>query len=344
LQAEDASSSATEAGPGEFQAVKAAIIGCGKVGQKRARSLPGAQLVACADAFPEKAAALAATSGAEALPDWRAVVDRKDVELIIVAATHDALAPVTLAAVRAGKHVLVEKPGARRAAELKPVLAAARQTGAKVRVGFNHRFHPALRKAKELWDAGAAGEALFLRGRYGHGGRLGYEKEWRADPKLSGGGELIDQGIHLIDLARWFLGDISEVQGLAGTWFWKMPVEDNAFLVLRTAAKRVAFLHASCTEWKNLFSLEVYGREGKLEVSGLGGSYGTEKLIFHRMLPEMGPPETTVWEYPGEDQSWGLEFAEFLEDLRLGREPSPGIADAQAALRVVETVYRRCRL
>ena len=98
-----------------------------------------------------------------------------------------------------------------------------------------------------------------------------------------------------------------------------MPVDDNAFMLLRTADDKTAFLHASCTEWKNMFSFEIYGRSGKIEISGLGGSYGVERLAFYRMLPEMGPPETTIWEYPMADDSWAVEFAEFVEDIRTKR-------------------------
>ena len=149
--------------------------------------------------------------------------------------------------------------------------------------------------------------------------------------------------MHLIDLARWFLGDFSQVKGMIGTYFWDMPVEDNAFLLLRTAGGQVASLHATWTEWKNLFSFEIYGRGAKLEISGLGGSYGTERLAFYRMLPEMGPPETTIWEYPAADDSWQAEIAEFVEDIRLKRQPAPGLADAEAAWEIVETVYREAR-
>jgi len=184
---------------------------------------------------------------------------------------------------------------------------------------------------------------MFIRGRYGHGGRPGYDREWRAVPELSGGGETIDQGMHLIDLARWFLGEFTCVHGYAPTYFWDMPVEDNAFLLLQTAQGQAAFLHAGWTEWKNLFSFEISGRNGKLEITGLGGSYGTERLAFYHMLPEMGPPETTIWEYPMADRSWDLEFADFLEDIRLNRRPAPGLGDAQAALRVVESVYAGSR-
>jgi len=259
--------------------------------------------------------------------------------VVVVATLHDSLADITRAAVEAGKHVLVEKPAARTAAELLPVMEAARRHGVKIHVGFNHRYHRALRKAREIVDSGALGELMFIRARYGHGGRIGYDKEWRSKPELSGGGELIDQGPHLIDLSRWFLGEMTEVQGFAHTYYWDMPVDDNGFMLLKTAKQQVAFLHASCTEWKNLFSMEIYGRDGKLDISGLGGSYGVEKLTWYRMLPEMGPPETTSWEYPMGDDSWAVEIAEFFDDIRLDRVPSAGLDDAHAALEIVETIY-----
>jgi predicted dehydrogenase len=319
------------------------IVGCGLIGRKRAQSLGPGKLVACADAVFTRAQALAAAHGAQAVPDWRDLVSRPEVQAVVVATTHDWLAPVTLAAVEAGKHVLVEKPAARRASELEPVLQAARTRGVLVRVGFNHRFHPALHKAHQMFVDGAVGPLMYVRARYGHGARVGYEKEWRARPEVSGGGELIDQGMHLIDLARWFAGEFVQVQGLAGRWFWDMPVEDNAFLLLRTAEQKVAFMHCSCSEWKNLFSFEVFGRDGKLEVQGLGGSYGVERLTHYRMLPEMGPPDTVAWEFPRGDDSWAAELADFYQDVALGRQPAPGLSDAMAALRVVERIYEVSR-
>lgn len=320
--------------------MRVAIVGCGGVGQKRARTLGDARLVACVDPIKERAEALAQTvTGTQSTVDWRTAIARRDIEVVIVATPHNMLAQITLAAVTAGKHVLVEKPAARAAAELEAVIAAAQRERTLVRVGFNHRYHPAVRKARALCLDGAIGELLYIRGRYGHGGRLGYEKEWRANPALSGGGELIDQGVHLIDLARWFLGDFPVVQGFAQRYYWEMPVEDNGFLLLKTAVDQTAFLHASCTEWKNLFSFEIFGRTGKLEVTGLGGSYGTERLAYYRMLPQMGPPETTIWEYPMTDDSWEVEFAEFLDDIRLGRQPAASLYDARAALQIVERIY-----
>lgn len=324
--------------------LRTAIIGCGRIGNRRAAALGECPLVAVADSCRERAEQLAARfPGCEATDDWRAIVVRPDVDLVIVSATNDLLAPATLAAVRAGKHVLVEKPAARNAAELEPVVAAAREARVVVKAGFNHRFHPALQQARKLFDAGEIGEMMFVRGRYGHGGRLGMEKEWRGNPAISGGGEMLDQGVHLIDLSRWFLGEFTEVAGCVTTCFWDWPVEDNGFAMLRTAGGQIAWLHASCTEWKNLFSLEIYGKQGKLHIEGLGGSYGVERLSFYRMLPCMGPPETTVHEYPGPDASWETEFQHLLECIESGRRPSGDLEDALAALRVVDRLYRQSK-
>lgn len=319
--------------------LRAAIVGCGLIGQRRAHSMPGAEVVACADIDERKARALAGSlDGCRAFADWRLMLDEVACDVVIVATLHDTLAAITAAAVARSRHVLVEKPAGRRAVEIEPVLAAAERAGVLVRVGYNHRYHRALRQARKLVDEGTIGELMFVRGLYGHGGRPGYEREWRADPKLSGGGELIDQGPHLIDLSRWF-GDFVDVGGFAETYFWSMPVDDNAFMLLRTADRRTAFLHVSCTEWKNKFSFEIYGRTGKIEISGLGGSYGLERVALYRMLPEMGPPETTVWEYPMADDFWTVEFAEFVEDIRSARPPAVGLRDALAVLRVVEKIY-----
>ena len=321
--------------------LRVGIVGCGLIGQKRAKALgENGRLVACADLNVSRAESLARINGAKVFLDWRELVGSPMLDVVIVSTLHDSLAEITIAAVKAGKHVLVEKPAARSTAEIQLVIEAAAKHGMKVHVGFNHRYHRSIRKAKELLDSGVLGDLMFVRARYGHGARIGYDKEWRADPALSGGGELIDQGPHLIDLTRWFLGEITEIQGFAHTYFWDMPVDDNGFMLLKTEKKQVAFLHASCTEWKNIFSMEIYGKLGKLDLSGLGGSYGLEKITWYRMLPEMGPPETLSWEYPMGDDSWGVEIEEFFADIRLDREPSAGLRDAQAALKVVESVYR----
>lgn len=324
--------------------MKVAIIGCGLIGLKRAASLGDATLVACADLVLEKAKALASRyKDCHFYSDYSEMLASEEVDVVIIATLHSTLAEIADAAVMKGRHVLIEKPAGRRAAELADVIRHAEEKGVLVRVGFNHRYHRAFRKARELVDAGELGDLMFIRARYGHGGRIGYDKEWRSQPELSGGGELIDQGVHLIDLARWFLGDFEEVHGFAHTYYWDMPVDDNGFLILKTAAKQVAHLHASCTEWKNTFSFELYGKKGKIDINGLGGSYGVERIAFYKMLPEMGPPETFVWEYPMADDSWHYEFKEFLEDINQNRQPAANVHDAQAALKIVEEIYRISR-
>src|SRR5688572_13138031 len=318
-----------------------AIIGCGLIGEKRARALGTYSLVAAADPLPERAEAVARLgTNAQPLGDWRQAVALSEVDAVVVATPNNLLAEVTRSAIEAGKHVLVEKPAARTVAELDPVIEAARRKQVCVMVGLNHRRHAAMQKARAIFESGALGPLMFIRGRYGHGGRPGYDREWRANPALSGGGELIDQGVHLIDLSRWFMGNFTSIEGFAHTYYWDMPVDDNGFMLLKTAKNQTAFLHVSCTEWKNLFSFEIYGKNAKLHVEGLGGSYGVEKLSFHKMLPEMGPPDTTIWEYPRGDNSWALEFAEFLEDIRLNRTPSANLHDARAALVIVEKIYK----
>ena len=317
------------------------IVGCGLIGQKRARALStDHKLVAVADLNLRRAEQLAsAYPGCEAFENWQQVVDHPEVEMVIVATTNDMLAPVSRAAMQQGKHVLVEKPAARNAAELEPLVEEAAKGRSLVKVGFNHRFHPAFLKARQIWDSGEPGELMYIRARYGHGGRLGYEKEWRADPKIAGGGELLDQGVHLIDLSRWFAGEFPSVQGQVGTYFWQMPVEDNGFMLLKTTRQQVAWLHVSCSEWKNLFSFEIFGRDAKLQIDGLGGSYGVERLTYYKMLPEMGPPETTAWEYPGEDKSWVNEFNYFVDCIQKGIEPEGNLRDALAALKIIQTLY-----
>lgn len=326
------------------QPIKFAVIGCGLIGRKRIAALaklPGASLRCACDLDAVRAAdAAQMVPGCAAATDYRTVLRDHQIDAVIVATLNGSLAPIAHAAVQAGKHVLVEKPGALNSNQLRTIQAAAERTGVRVRIGFNHRFHPSLQKARELIDAGELGPLMFLRARYGHGGRKGYDREWRADPVQAGGGELIDQGVHLIDLAGWFLGDFATVEGHAATLYWDMKVDDNAFVSLRTMAGQTAWLHASCTEWKNLFSFEIYGRDAKLAIDGLGGSYGTERLAFYKMLPEMGPPDTTIYEYPRPDSSWALEMESFMADIRMRREPNPGLKEGIRTLEVVETIYR----
>lgn len=323
--------------------MRVALVGCGLIGAKRLAALDKTDsVVAVCDLNGARAQKLAAQyGGAELVADPLALCAHAQAEAVVIAVTHDHLAPLAEAAVKAGKHVLLEKPGARRPAELDPVIAAAQVSGTTVKVGFNHRFHPAFLKAREIFDSGALGPIMFIRGRYGHGGRIGYEQEWRFNPAISGGGELLDQGSHLIDLARWFMGDFANCWGRAPRYFWQGAVDDNAFLALETKSGAMAWLHAGWSEWKNIFSFEIMGRDGKLQIDGLGGSYGVESLTYYKMLPEMGPPETTKYEYPFPDKSWQAEWAEFKAAIAEKRRPLSDLEDAKAVLAVVAEIYER---
>ncbi len=321
------------------------IVGAGLIGQKRAKIL-GAKhrLLAVADIDQKRAENLAQNFGdCQAFGDWRQAVELPGVDLVIVATTNNILTPVTQAAIELERHVLVEKPAARNAAEIRPLVEASRHSKGLVKVGFNHRFHPALLKAREIWESGVLGELMYIRGRYGHGGRLGYEKEWRAIPEIAGGGELLDQGVHLIDLSRWFAGEFPAVSGHVGTYYWNMPVEDNGFLMLKTAKQQVAWLHVSCSETRNIFSFEIFGREGKLEIQGLGGSYGLEGLTHYQLLPELGPPMISSWQWPFEDKSWAAELDYFVKCIESGQPPEGNLDDALAALEIIQSIYDQNR-
>jgi predicted dehydrogenase len=329
----------------ELKPVRFAIVGCGLIGGKRAAALPRASLTAVCDVVPERAAALAAKAGPQCLATTSLpqLLDTNP-DAVIVSTLNASLGPVALACLQAGKHVLVEKPVTISLPEMDELVACARANNLLVRAGYNHRYHPAFQKARQIFESGVMGPLMFIRARYGHGGRVGYDKEWRSDPKQSGGGELIDQGVHLIDLAGWFLGEWAQIDGFVDTFFWDMPVDDNAFLHLCNSSGQTAWLHASCTEWKNLFSFEIYGKFAKLHIEGLGGSYGVERLYHYQMLPEMGPPETLIHEFPRGDDSWALETRDFVEDIRSGRQPVPGLKEARSVMNVVDTVYRRSAL
>lgn len=320
--------------------MRIAVIGCGLIGEKRARVLGSHELVAAADPNLLRAEHVG-KFGKHVMvtTDWQQAASLPEVDLVIVATTNNWLTPVSLYALEQGKHVLVEKPAARSAEEIQALVKKAALSECKVKVGFNLRYHPALLKAKAILDSGVLGELMFVRGRYGHGGRVGYDREWRADPKIAGGGELLDQGVHLIDLSRWILGEFSSIEGFVETYFWDMPVEDNGFVALRTKTGQTAWLQVSCSEWKNTFCFEIYGKAGKLQVDGIGGSYGVERLTYYKMLPEMGPPETTIWEYPGEDKSWKNEFDAFIQAINGAQDVCGDLNDAYQALKVVDKIY-----
>ena len=317
------------------------IIGCGLIGEKRARALENlVKIVSCYDTNVSRSNSFALKFNCKNVKNVNEIFENESIDIVFIATTHDSLADFAENSLGSGKHVFIEKPGAINSLKLSEVYQLALYKSLLVHVGYNHRYHPALRQAIKSFNSGEIGRLLFLRARYGHGGRLGYEKEWRADKELSGGGELIDQGTHLLDLSMAFMGEISLEYGATPNYFWKMNVEDNAFVVVKNNAGAIGFLHASCTEWKNTFSLEVYGETGKLEIFGLGGSYGIEKLTHFKMLPEMGPPESNSWEF-ADDDSWELEVKEFVVDIEKKNIHSSNLGSSIKVLELVHEIYER---
>jgi predicted dehydrogenase len=322
------------------------IVGCGLIGNRRAKVAQeaGDNLIVLADIDPARARSTGEMVQAPWVEDWHVVTRHPEIETVVVATVNKTLLPVTLDALKHGKHVLCEKPLGRNAPEAGEMVQAAAAAQKVLKVGFNHRHHPAIRQAHELAQAGKIGPLVSIRAAYGHGGRPGYDQEWRGNPELAGGGELLDQGVHIVDLCRWFLGDFSQVSGMLGTWFWKVaPLEDNGFALLRTAKGQIASLHTSWTQWKNLFRFEVFGLNGFLTVDGLGGSYGPELLTLGLRRPESGPPILESWEYPGPDLSWEAEWREFTDAIRENRPPlGEGYDGYQAAL-IIDSIYESAK-
>ena len=240
---------------------------------------------------------------------------------------------------KAGKHVLCEKPLSRTVREAEDMIQAARDNGVILKCGFNHRHHPAIWEAKRLIDKGNIGKPIFARCSYGICGRPEYEKEWRADPTRAAGGQFLEQGIHAIDLFRWFMGEIIEVTAMTGIQYFKnQPLDDNGMAIFRVASGGTASLHASLTHWKNLFHFEVFGDDGYLTVNGLGSSYGTEQLLVGER-DFSAPFNYHITEFRGGDKSWIEEWREFCSAIAEDREPIGGGGDGLAALRIALAAY-----
>lgn len=321
-----------------------AVVGCGLIGKRRAEQAHGhpcTRLVATADVNVEMASLAATPYDAQSFQDWRNVVLRDDVHVVVVATYNGALAEIACAALTAGKHALVEKPMGRNCAEAKDMKAAADAAGRRLKIGFNHRYHPALAEAHRRFRAGQIGRFIHARVRYGHGGRPGYEEEWRGNRQLAGGGELTDQGVQVIDLLQWFVGVPNEAFAYLQTAVWPLgDLEDNAFALLRWKDGTLASFHTAWTQWKNLFSFELFGTEGSLVVEGLGKSYGIETLTMSIRRAEGGIPEQESIAFDRADDSWALEWDDFVSGILSG---GPFLSEAHEGVEVMRTldaIYR----
>ena len=322
--------------------LRVGIVGCGLIGRRRAENLRTSdELIGVTDVAAGAAAELAQALDAPAYPDLDALLEG-GADVVIAAVTHDQLAGVAERALAAGAHVLVEKPAALGTQQVDQIAAQALASGRRVKVGFNHRFHPGIERVAQEVFSGEHGDLLSVRGRYGHGGRVGYEREWRMQPERSGGGELVDQGMHLLDLVHWLAGPLPLHSALLRTQFWEVPVEDNAALLLGDGADRSApwaMIHVTWTEWKNMFSLEVFCRTAKLVVDGLARSYGPQRLRIYRMGPQLGPPSLEEIKFPETDVSWSREWEHFAAAIADGSPLRGDLGDARYAWSIVEQAY-----
>lgn len=317
-----------------------AIIGAGLIGKKRASALPkNVNLSIVCDVDKIKGYKFAKDFNCAYEPNWKKVVNNPKIQALIISTTNNWLSPIATAAILKGKHVLIEKPGAKDLIGLKKILQTYKKNPAVVTIGYNHRYHPAIIKAKEIVNSGKFGPILFIRARYGHGGRLGYEKEWRFKKEISGGGELLDQGSHLIDLVNFFVGPMNNAKGVTGQLFWKSNLEDSAFFILNNEKGQIAQLSVTCIEWKNIFSFEIMLKTAKIQIDGLGRSYGQEKLILYEMKPEMGPPNIKEFNFSEIDNSWQLENELFLTNIRQKNYSVVSIEEAIYVLKIIEKLY-----
>jgi predicted dehydrogenase len=321
---------------------KVAIIGAGLQAKRRSGPIaedPNYEVSIVIDRDEKKAKRLADSLAAAAAIDWRAAVDDPNISAVLVLTYPDTHAEIAIAALEAGKDVLCEKPLTRTEAEARALLAAADKSGRTLKCGFNHRHHPAVLEAHRLFESGLIGKAVFGRGRYGIGGRTGIETEWRSDPAIVSGGQLMEQGIHLVDLFVWFLGKVSRVTGFTSTNRWPIPpLEDNGFALLQTTSGAIASIHSSLTQWTNLFELEIYGEKGSLVVRGLGASYGVEELVVSQHDPSAPFSHKTI-EYRGGDSSWKSEWEEFTRAIAEKRQPLGSGQDGLVAMQIVNAVY-----
>lgn len=332
--------------------VRAAIIGMGKMGRIRKQVIdthPGFTVVALCDLD---------TSLVEEFPnlnfssDWEKIFSY-DLDAVFISTFNNVVPDIVCSALEQGLHVFCEKPPGRVVNDVRRMIVA--ESAARNRVlkfGFNHRFHSAVVEAKATVDSGNYGEIMWARGIYGKAGGLYFRDNWRSDKQLAGGGILLDQGIHMLDLMRYFLGDFVEVKSFVENCYWKdIPLEDNAFALLKTGNGKIAMVHSSATQWKHKFSLDLFFQHGYLCINGILSStrsYGEESITFAKKQFE---DETTAFGRPREetiyfdtDNSWQLEIDEFYNCISGNSISMHGNSDdALKVMELVEKIYRAAK-
>lgn len=317
--------------------MRIAIIGAGVIGERRALAMPKLSKVgAVVDIDQDKAWSLAQKVQAKPYSSVSAMLNGESINAAIVATVNAAIVPAAQACLDRGIPVLLEKPAARAHSEL---FSLKNPKKVPIKIGFNHRFHPAYEDLLLELTRNPQDPIMYIRARYGNGARLGFDSEWRSKVDIAGGGEMMDQGVHVLDLANRLLPELEVQVGYSRTQYWKMPVDDNTWGILSTPEHQTFSFHVSSSEWKNEFQFDVYTRQRKYTWQGLGRSYGPESLTIYKMKPEMGPPEIERREYPAEDLSWLKENRNFVETIKGEAQANGDIEDALRALNQVEQIY-----
>jgi predicted dehydrogenase len=288
--------------------------------------------------------------GVRLFADYQQLLDCP-LDIVFVCTPHTLSPDVAIGALRHGHHVFCEKPPGRSVDDVRRIIAAEQAgPGGKLMFGFNHRHHPGIADAKAIVDNRSLGRVLTLRGVYGKSGGDGFEQSWRNHPE-AGGGILLDQGVHMLDLFRLFCGDFGEVIGMTARAHWNIPGEDNAFVLLRNAEGQIAQLHSSATSWKHMFRLEIGLERGYLTISGLlskTGSYGRETLLLSRRPASgetvaLGNPREEMTYYDT-DNSWDIQVQQFVDVIRHDAPVIDSTSyDALRVMQIIETVYGQAR-
>jgi len=266
---------------------------------------------------------------------------QEDLDVLFVCLTNDVAPIVTKAGLEKGLHVFCEKPPGRNVEDIKSVREVeAKFPHLKLKYGFNHRYHDSVRKAVEIITSGELGKVINLRGVYGKSKIVSFEKGWRANRELAGGGILLDQGIHMLDLYRLFVGEFKEIHSFVDNKFWNHDVEDNAYALMRTEEGVVAFINSTATQWRHRFNIEISLEKGSLTLTGIlsgSKSYGAETInIAHRNEDDEGDPREVTIRY-NKDNSWRDEIEEFAELILEDKPVTSG--SSLDALRTMELVY-----
>ena len=271
-----------------------------------------------------------------------------DIDAVVVSAYVSIAAEYVILALRAGKHVFCEKPPSMTSKEMLEVMEVEKQTGKILKYGFNHRFHYSVMEAKKTINNGSLGKLLWMRGVYGKAGSIDFHDNWRNYKKYSGGGILMDQGIHMLDLFRYFSEDEFEcLSSHLSTSFWEIECEDNAFLTLKSQGGIFATLHSSATQWKHKFLLEMSFENGYINLDGILSStrsYAPETMIigkreFEDVAFAMGKPKESITYYEY-DKSWALELEEFIDAINGAVEIKNGTSqDALEIMKLTDIVY-----